>query len=106
VIVVHPMLVDRFLEIVGTLEETWRRIPARTVGPTSFFDGPTFANRSLHADVPLALAIRELMRADPLGSRPLVRARIRRVVGYCAKLGRRRRGADDTDLFTVLPTAS
>jgi hypothetical protein len=33
------------------------------------------------------------------------RARIRRVVDYCAKLGRRRRDAD-VDLFTVLPTAS
>jgi hypothetical protein len=49
--------------------------------------------------------IRELMMADPVGSGPLVRARIRRVVGYCAKLGRRR-GVDDVDLFTVLPTAS
>jgi hypothetical protein len=56
--------------------------------------------------VPYALQIRELMMADPLGSRPPVRARIRRVVGYCAKLGGRRRGADDSDLFTVLPTAS
>jgi hypothetical protein len=45
------------------------------------------------------------MMADPVGSGPLVRARIRRVVGYCAKLGRRR-GVDDVDLFTVLPTAS
>jgi hypothetical protein len=46
------------------------------------------------------------MRADPVGSRSLVRARIRRVVDYCAKLGRRRRDVDDSDLFTVLPTAS
>jgi hypothetical protein len=50
--------------------------------------------------------IRELMMADPVGSRPLVRARIRRVVDYCAKLGRRRRDVDDVDLFTVLPTTS
>jgi hypothetical protein len=34
----------------------------------------------------------------------LVRARIRRVVDYCAKLGRRR-GVDDDDLFTMLPTS-
>jgi hypothetical protein len=27
VLVVHPMLVDRFLGIVDALEETWRRIP-------------------------------------------------------------------------------
>jgi hypothetical protein len=43
--------------------------------------------------------------ADPLGSGPQVRARIRRVVDYCAKLGRRR-DVDDGDLFTVLPTWS
>jgi hypothetical protein len=36
----------------------------------------------------------------------LVRDRIRGVVGYCAKLGRRRGLADDADLFTVLPTTS
>jgi hypothetical protein len=45
------------------------------------------------------------MGADPVGSRSHVRARIRRVVEYCAKLGRRR-DVDDVDLFTVLPTAS
>jgi hypothetical protein len=44
------------------------------------------------------------MRADPVGSRPLIRAEIRRVVDYCAKLGRRS-GVDDVDLFTVLPTS-
>jgi hypothetical protein len=55
--------------------------------------------RTLYADVPFALGIREL-----LGSGPQVRARIRRVVEYCAKLGRRR-GVEDVDLFTVLPTA-
>jgi hypothetical protein len=34
----------------------------------------------------------------------VVRARIRRVVDYSAKLGRRRRDDEDLDLFTVLPT--
>jgi hypothetical protein len=106
VLVVHPTRVDRFLGIVDTLEETWRRIAVRTVDPTSAFDAPTYANRSLHADVPFALGIRELMRADLLGNRPLIRARIRRVVDYCAKLGRRRREAEEADLFTVLPTTS
>jgi hypothetical protein len=106
VVVVHPTLVDRFMGIVGTLEETWRRIPVRTADPTSPFDAPTYANRTLHADVPFAVKIRELMEADPVGSRPLVRDRIRRVVDYCAKLGRRRRDVDDVDLFTVLPTTS
>jgi hypothetical protein len=106
-VVVHPMLVDRFLGIVDALEETWRRIPVWTAGPMSFFDAPKYANRSLHTDMRFALGIRELMSTDPDGSRPLVRKRIRVVVDYCAKLGRRRRGlTDDADLFTVLPTAS
>jgi hypothetical protein len=108
VVVVHPMLVDRFMEIVDTLKETWQRIPVWTVDPTSVHDAPTYVNRSLHADVRFALGIRELMIADPVGSRSQVRDWIRRVVGYSAKLGhRRRRDADnDSDLFTVLPTNS
>jgi hypothetical protein len=106
VLVVHPTLVDRFMEIVDTLKETWQHIALRTAHPTSAF-APTYVNRSLRADVQFALKIWELMRADPVGSKPLVRARIRRVIDYCAKLGRRRRGlTDDADLFTVLPTAS
>jgi hypothetical protein len=105
-LVVHPRLVDRFMEIVGTLEATWRGIALRTAHPTSAFDAPTYANRSLHADVPFALGIRELMMANPVGSRALVRARIRRVVDYCAKLGRRRDIDHDIDLFTVLPTST
>ena len=79
--------------------------PFRTAGPTSAFDAPTYANRSLHADVPFALRIRELMDVDLVGCRALVRAEIRRVVDYSAKLGRRRRD-DDLDLFTVLPSIS
>ena len=79
--------------------------PFRAADPTSSFDAPTNVNQSLHADVPFALVIRELMGADPVGSRALVRAEIRRVVDYSAKLGRRRRD-DDVDLFTALPTAS
>lgn len=74
--------------------------------PTSAFDVPTYANRSLHADVPFALEIRELLRADPVGSRTLVRAEIRRVVDYSAKLGRCRGVDDDLDFFTVLPTGA
>ena len=80
--------------------------PFRTAGPTSAFDAPTYANRSLHADVPFALRIRELMRTDPVGIRALVRAEIRRVVDYSAKLGRRRGVDDDLDRFTVLPSIS
>jgi hypothetical protein len=103
-IVVHPTLADRFLSIVDELQATWRRIPLRTVDPTSAFDAPTHANRTLYADVPFASRIRDLMMADPVGRRALVRARIRRVVDYSAKLGHRRYLADDVDLFTVLPT--
>jgi hypothetical protein len=103
VVVVHPGLADRFLEVVPSLEATWRRIPLRAVDPTSS-DRPIYANRTLHADVPFALTVRELMGADPVGSRSLVRARIRRVVTYSAKLGRRRSAGDEVDLFTVLPT--
>jgi hypothetical protein len=104
VVIIHPTLVDRFLEIAGTLQATWRRIPVRTADPTSAF-APRYANRTLHADVPFALGGRELMRADLLGNRPLIRARIRRVVDYCAKLGRRRRDDGELDLFTMLPTS-
>jgi hypothetical protein len=104
-VVVHPTLADRFLTIVDELEALWRGIALRTADPTSS-DRPIYANRSLRADVGFALGIRELMGADPVGSRPLVRARTRRVVDYSAKLGRRRVGDDDVDLFTVLPTAS
>jgi hypothetical protein len=84
-LVVHPMLVDRFLEIVPSLESVWQRIPVRTTG-LSTFCAPTYANRTLHADVQFALTIRELMDSDPLGNRSLVRERIRRVVAYSAKL--------------------
>jgi hypothetical protein len=46
---------------------------------------------------------RELMRADHLGNGPIVRGRIRGVVAYSAKLGRRRDVIDEDDLFIVLP---
>jgi hypothetical protein len=102
-VVVHPTLADRFLEVVSSLEATWRRVPLRAADPTSS-DGPIYANRTLHADVQFALGMRELMWADPVGSRSLVRGRIRKVVAYSAKLGRRRGDGGDVDLFTVLPT--
>jgi hypothetical protein len=85
------------ISTVDALEETW---PVRTA--TSFFDAPKHANRSLRADVPFALGIRKLMRATAVGSGPQVHAEIHRV---SAKLGRRRDGTDDVDLFTVLPTS-
>jgi hypothetical protein len=102
VLVVHPSLADRFLEIAPSLESVWRRIPVRTAGPSTFC-APTYANRTLRADVLFALEIRELVRADPVGDRSLVRTRIRSLVEYCAKLGRRRDVVDEDDLFVVLP---
>jgi hypothetical protein len=102
-LVVHPTLVDRFLGIVGTLEATWRRIPVRPTGLASAFDAPRYANRTLHADVPFALEIRQLLRSNAIGAGPLVRAAIRRVVAYSAKLGCRHDVGDGGDLFTVLP---
>ena len=61
-----------------------------------------YANRTLYADVPFALRIRELMTHDLYGDRSLIRAQIRNVINYSAKQGRRP-VADDVDLFTVLP---
>jgi hypothetical protein len=100
-VVVHPGLADRFLEIVPSLEETWRNIAVRTAGR---IDAPTYINRTLYADVQSALEIRELMRLDHLDRRSLVRDRIRKVVAYSAKLGRRR-DDDEDNLFIVLPTS-
>jgi hypothetical protein len=110
-IVIHPRLTDRFLSIVDTLQETWRRIPvqaseARWPLPSEPTDRAVYVNRTLHADVPFALRMHELMTQDPAGNRSLIRARIRNVVDYSAKLGRRRPVADDVDLFTVLPGTS
>jgi hypothetical protein len=99
-VVVHPTLADRFLSMADKLEATWRRIPTRAA---ERINAPTYANRTLHADIPRALEIRELMRADPVGARSLVHDRIRRVVDYSAKLARRYRSRRDDDFFTVLP---
>jgi hypothetical protein len=110
-IVIHPRLTDRFLAIVDMLEATWRRIPvqARDARSSPLFSGPSaramYVNRTLHADVPFALRIRELMTQDLAGNRGLIRAKIRNVVDYSAKLGRRG-SADGVDLFTVLPRTS
>jgi hypothetical protein len=109
-IVIHPRLTDRFLAIVDTLEATWRRIPvqasdARSSLPSGPSDRAMYVNRTLHADVTFALSIRELMTRDLAGNRSLIRVRIRKVVDYSAKLGRRG-NADDVDLFTVLPRTS
>ena len=113
-IVIHPNLADRFLTTVDALEATWRQIPVRTANPIPSalrclsrpIDEPMYANRTLHADVPFALRVRELMRLDLVGNGSVIRSQIRNVIDYSSKLGRRRDVADDVDLFTVLPSAS
>jgi hypothetical protein len=55
---VHPSLADRFMEVVPSLQAVWQGIPVRTADPTSAFDAPSYANRTLHADVPFAREIR------------------------------------------------
>jgi hypothetical protein len=64
-----------------------------------------YVNRTLYADVPFALRFRKLMTHDLAGNRSLMRAQIRNVIDYSAKLGRRG-NTDDVDLFTVLPGTS
>jgi hypothetical protein len=64
-----------------------------------------YVNRTLHADVPFALRIRDLMTHDLAGNRSMIRAQVRKVVDYSAKLGRRG-NCDDVDLFIVLPATS
>jgi hypothetical protein len=104
-ILIHPRLTDRFLSIVDTLQETWRRIPVqasdvRSSVPPGPSDRMMYVNRTLDADVSFALRIGELMTPDLAGNGALIRAEIRNVVDYSAKLGRRP-AADDVDLFTV-----
>src|SRR5262249_60151206 len=49
IVVLHPTLADRFLEIVPSLEATWRGIPVRTADPMSAFRAPMPTHLSLHA---------------------------------------------------------
>jgi hypothetical protein len=109
-IVIHPNLAGRFLAIVDTLEATWRGIhvqasEARWSLPPGPSDRAMYVNRTLYADVSFALRIGELMTPELASNGALIRAEIRNVVDYSAKLGRRP-AADDVDLFTVLPGAS
>ena len=83
-IVIHPNLADRFLTTVDALEATWRQIPVRTANPIPSalrclsrpIDEPMYANRTLHADVPFALRVRELMRLDLVGNGSVIRFQI------------------------------
>jgi hypothetical protein len=101
IMVVHPALADRFLEIAGDLTKVWREIPPRHGGPFGFLSQD---NGSLRVELEFAHRVRGVMEADPAGCRPRVRGEVRRWIDYSAKLMRRRSAADDGDLFTALPT--
>ncbi len=101
VLVVHPDLIDRFLEIVGDLEAIWRGIRRRDAGYLAL---PRYDNGSLHVDLRAAARLRGMMGTDPVFFRVEVRDQIRGWIDYSAKLMRRRGAGEGGDLFTVLPT--
>jgi hypothetical protein len=93
-IVIHPSLGERFLRIVDALEATWRGIhvqafEARRPFPSGMRDRAMYVNRTLYADVSFALRIGKLMTPELAGNGALIRAEIRNVVDYSAKLGHR-----------------
>jgi hypothetical protein len=98
IMVVHPDLADRFLEVAGDLETIWQSIPRRGGGPLRHDNG------SLRVELEFAHRVRGAMETDPAGCRPRVRGEVRRWIDYSAKLVRRRSAAADGDLFTALPT--
>jgi hypothetical protein len=101
IMIVHPDLADRFLEIAGDLENVWREIPPRHGGPFGFLSQD---NGTLRVELEFTYRVRGAMAADPAGCRPRVRGEVRDWIDYSAKLMRRRSAAADGDLFTALPT--
>jgi hypothetical protein len=101
IMVIHPAVADRFLEVAGDLETVWRELPPRHGGPLSLL---RHDNGSLRVELEFAHRVRGMMEADPAGCRPKVRGEVRRWIDYSAKLMRRRSAAADGDLFTALPT--
>jgi hypothetical protein len=98
IMVVHPDLADRFLEVAVDLETVWREIPRRGGGPLLHDNG------SLRVEMEFAHRVRGAMEADPAGCGPRVRGEVRSWIDYSAKLMRRRGTAADGDLYTALPT--
>ncbi len=98
IMVVHPDLADRFVEIAGDLENVWRSIPQRGGGL------PRYDNGSLRIEMEFVHRVRALMAADPVGYRARVRGEVRSWIDYSAKLMRRRSADDDGDVFTALPS--
>jgi hypothetical protein len=101
IMVIHPAVADRFLEVAGELEAVWRSIPRRGGGPLGLL---RHDNGSLRVELEFAHRVRGVMEADPAGCRPRVRGEVRRWIDYSAKLMRRRSAAADGDLYTALPT--
>jgi hypothetical protein len=101
VMVIHPAVADRFLEVAGELETVWRSIPRRGGGSLSLL---RHDNGSLRVELGFAHRVRGVMEADPAGCRARVRSEVRSWIDYSAKLMRRRSAAADGDLFTALPT--
>jgi hypothetical protein len=101
IMVVHPALADRFLEIAGDLEGVWRSIPRRVSGAAELYPCD---NGTLRVELEFARSVRAMMAADPVGSRARVRDEVRRWIDYSAKLMRRRSAADEGELYTMLPT--
>jgi hypothetical protein len=101
IMVVHPALADRFLEIAGDLQGVWRSIPRRNGGAGGL---PWYDNGSLRVELEFARRVGAMMAADPGRCRARVREDVHGWIDYSAKLMRRRSAADDGGLFTVLPT--
>ena len=97
IMVIHPALRRRFLEIAGDLETSG-------IFPQGTAAFRVQDNRSLRFELEFAHRVWAVMTADPAGCRARVRAEVRGWIDYSAKLMRRRSGADDGDLYTALPT--
>ena len=98
IMLIHPAVADRFLEVAGDLETIWQSIPRRSSGPRWCDNG------SLRVEMEFAHRVWGMMEADPAGGRPRVRGEVRRWIDYSAKVMRRPSAAADGDVFTALPT--
>jgi hypothetical protein len=96
--IVHPCLVERFLEVRDELPAVWRDIATgRGVGGR-----PTYRNRSLHLH-PEHFELYRRLLDDVTANREVVRGHLRGWVDYASKL--EWRGCHD-DVFTVLPAVA
>jgi hypothetical protein len=96
--IVHPALAERFLEVRDQLPEVWCGIQSRRGAG----DRPVYLNRSLDLHTGYFDLYRRLLEDRP-ANRELIRVQLRGWVDYASKLERRDR---DDDVFTVLPTVA